>query len=167
MQLMVCFVSFIFQSLDRLISMAIRKWSALLALPTLLSASPIPENIDASACSQVQSALRPVPNLPPGSSIKGEIPAELAWSCLQSIPINPSAALDLLNSLLPYISFQSNLAFIKNPPPEYAQKVQPPVDVLGALENMAQKIRAGGYRGEYEVCASLPSRNEADVTVWS
>jgi hypothetical protein len=122
------------------------RWSALLALPTLLSASPVP-TID-SPCSKIQSYLQPVPN---GSTAKGQVSADLAWNCLQSIPLNASAALDLVESIKPYVSFQSTLAFLKNPPAEYAEKIQEPHDVFGALDQVSDKIKSGAYSGEYEV----------------
>lgn len=136
--------------------MAPPKWSALLALPTLLSASPLPAaGAGSFPCGQIQSSLTPVPNLPPGSSVKGQVAADLAWNCLHSIPLNASAALDLIDSLKPYVAFQSSLAFIKNPPAEYAEKVQDSVDVTGELDRISEKIKSGEYSGEYEVCKPL------------
>jgi hypothetical protein len=127
------------------------RWSVLCALPALIAAKPIHVSRSDAACASILSSLRPIPNLPATSKIKGEVDADLAMSCLQSIPLNTSAALDLMESLKPYLQFQTTLAFVKNPPAEYAEKVQAPYDFRGKLDEVSDKLRSGDYSSEYEV----------------
>jgi hypothetical protein len=139
--------------------MAPRKlWSSLLTLP-LVNSSPLPLSSTSSACSQIKSSLQPIPGVPASSTILGQVPADLAWSCLHSIPLNVTAALDLVESLKPYVAFQSSIGFIKNPPAEYKAKIQGPVDVFGELDRISDKVRNSGYDGEYEVSYNIDLRS--------
>lgn len=124
----------------------------LLSFLRLVAASPVPDVAmhPSLACSQIHAALKPIPNLPPGSTLKGSVPASLAWNCLQSIPLNHTAAIDLVQSLKPYIQFQSTVSWLKNPPAEYSEKLFPAVDLLGGLDNIASKIKGNEYSGEYQ-----------------
>ncbi|ORY17983.1 hypothetical protein BCR34DRAFT_473954 [Clohesyomyces aquaticus] len=78
------------------------------------------------------------------------VPAKLAYDCMQSVPFNGTSAKLLLDSLPPYLQWQSTLTVLKNPPAEYAAKVQGPVDILGALETLKTAIDAGEFRSEYD-----------------
>lgn len=98
--------------------------------------------------------------------------AKLAYDCLNTIPLNATSAEELINSIEPYIRWQSTLAYLKDPPAEYAEKVQGPVDVYEGLNQILQKVRGGGFKSEYEVSllfvsASLPSQALiSSTTVW-
>jgi Peptidase family S41 len=124
----------------------------LLSYLRLVSSSPVPQQATHAslACSQIQSSLAPIANPQPGSSVTGTVPAQLAWDCLQSIPLNATGALDLVHSLKPYVQFQSTLAWLKNPPAEYAEKLFGPVDLLSGLDNIADKVKNEQYGGEYD-----------------
>jgi hypothetical protein len=127
--------------------------SLLLALAQVISASPIPDSESTgSACAQIKGAITPDP-----AGGFGRVPAKLAWDCLQSVPINNTNALDLVESLKPYIAFQTTGKFLARPTPEYAQKVQAPVDVFRGLDRIEAKLKANQYKGEYEVSILLPS----------
>jgi hypothetical protein len=130
----------------------------LLSLLHIISASPLLPQLsnNSTPCSKIQSSLTPIPNPPPGSSVRGTVPAALAWDCLQSIPLNATAALALVQSLKPYVAFQSTIGYLKNPPVEYATYAFGKVDLLGGLDSIAAKIRDGQYRGEYEVKQKKP-----------
>jgi hypothetical protein len=133
----------------------------LLAFPALLTATPLPQqssSTDSSACAKINAAIVPVAKPDPTSSVKGTVPAQLAWDCLQSIPLNASAGLALVDSLKPYVNFQSTLNFLERPPSEYAAKVQPAIDVLGRLDEISQKLKNEEYKGEYEVSSLRMSR---------
>ncbi|SMR47162.1 unnamed protein product [Zymoseptoria tritici ST99CH_3D1] len=77
------------------------------------------------------------------------IPAKLGYDCLTSIPFNSSAAVQLLDSMRPYIDWQTTLAYVKDPPPDYEQKVQPPYDFWAVFEAMYSQARRGEYDSEY------------------
>jgi hypothetical protein len=79
------------------------------------------------------------------------VPAQLAYDCITSVPFNKSAALDLIDSIKPYFRWQSTTAFLKDPPEEYAEKVQPPIDVWGGLEDIQSKAESDDFDNEFEV----------------
>ena len=79
------------------------------------------------------------------------VAAELAYECITSVPFNQTAALALVDGVVPYFKWQSNTAFLKDPPAEYAEKVQPAVDVWGELEKIRGKVVGGEYENEFEV----------------
>jgi hypothetical protein len=78
------------------------------------------------------------------------MPAQLAWDCINAVPLNASSAKRLIQALRPYIEWQSTLAELKNPPAEYAEKVQPPVDIFGGLDQIDADIDAGNFKNEYD-----------------
>lgn len=72
--------------------------------------------------------------------------------CLQSIPIDTQAALDLLRSLEPYIELQSTLAYLSDPPEDYPQ---PAVDIFASLQGLIRNVTTGVYAGEYDFQTDL------------
>jgi hypothetical protein len=80
-----------------------------------------------------------------------DIDAQLAYDCLKSIPLNDSVAIALVDSLKPYLEFQTTIITLENPPPEYVANVQPPYSIRGALSRVRKRIGNGDYKGEYEV----------------
>jgi hypothetical protein len=115
-----------------------------------VSASPVvnrqaPTNTS-SPCAQVSAAYY----AQSGSSAP-TVPAKLALDCLNTIPLNATAAVALLKQLKPYIGWQSTLAYLKNPPADYIQKVQAPVDIVAGLEKIQAKVQSGTYQSEYQV----------------
>ncbi len=53
---------------------------------------------------------------------------------------------------MPYFKWQSTTVWLKDPPAEYVEKIQDPVDVWGGLQNIREKVVAGAYKNEFEVC---------------
>ncbi|KAH7411792.1 hypothetical protein DE146DRAFT_254747 [Phaeosphaeria sp. MPI-PUGE-AT-0046c] len=88
-------------------------------------------------------------------SVKTEVPAGLAFSCLDSVPFNATSGKKLIAAIRPYINWQSTLTQLKDPPAEYAEKVQPPIDIMGGLDDIDAKIDSGGYISEYDFSWSL------------
>jgi hypothetical protein len=80
------------------------------------------------------------------------VPAQLAYDCITSTPFNQSAALALVDGVVPYFKWQSNTVWLKDPPAEYAEKVQPPVDIWGGLQKIRGKVVNATYQNEYTVC---------------
>ncbi|KAF2119174.1 hypothetical protein BDV96DRAFT_610935 [Lophiotrema nucula] len=99
-------------------------------------------------CAQVSQAIY-FPNGTTNPDVT-TIPAEVAYNCLNSVPFNATAAKQLLKEVVPYINWQSTLNVLKNPPAEYAQKVQPAIDILGGLDKIAADIDAGLFTSEYD-----------------
>jgi len=79
-----------------------------------------------------------------------QVPAGIAWDCLNEIPFNASSARELMKQLRPYINWQSTLDVLKDPPVEYQEKVQPSVDILGGLDKIEADIDAGNFKNDYD-----------------
>lgn len=78
------------------------------------------------------------------------VPARLAYDCIMSAPLNKTAAIELIEAMKPYIVWQSTQAYLKDPPAEYAEKVQPAVDIYAGLDDIANKVNSDAFIGEYE-----------------
>jgi hypothetical protein len=124
-----------------------------LLLPSLIAATPVGKVAPRGGepCAQILSALKPIANPAPGSKDLGTVPGQLAYDCLKSIPINDTAALELVRTVKPYLGFQSTLGFLKKPTWEYATKIQAPADLIGDLDRISGKIQGGEYDSEYDV----------------
>jgi hypothetical protein len=72
------------------------------------------------------------------------VPASTAIDCLLTVPFNATDGLLLLESLKPYLQWQSTLAYLKNPPPDYWRE---PHDLLGSLQDMIDNINR--YDSQY------------------
>ncbi|KAJ8071606.1 hypothetical protein OCU04_001929 [Sclerotinia nivalis] len=76
------------------------------------------------------------------------VDAKLAYDCLNSVPLNTTAALEYVNGLEPYMEWQSDLEYLKDPSAEY---FYPPLDVMGKLASVKSNLETGGvYANEYE-----------------
>ncbi|KAF2641563.1 peptidase S41 family protein [Massarina eburnea CBS 473.64] len=93
-------------------------------------------------CAMVSNAVKAMP-----SGARKVIPAELGLQCLQSVPLDKEGNVQLIDDLKLYLQWQSNLAFLKNPPAEYTEQ---PVDLVGEMESMQKQIQSGGYKNEYD-----------------
>ncbi|KAF1844761.1 peptidase S41 family protein-like protein [Cucurbitaria berberidis CBS 394.84] len=130
---------------------------ALAGLTTLATANPISpsrthiqtrqDNSTSTApCAQVSQYM-----YGDGTSVvKQEIPAELAWNCIKAVPFNATSGKRLIRAIRPYIDWQSTLSQLKNPPADYADKVQPPIDIIGGLDKIDSDIDSGRFQNEYD-----------------
>ncbi|TGO52774.1 hypothetical protein BCON_0135g00230 [Botryotinia convoluta] len=76
------------------------------------------------------------------------VDAKLAHDCLNSVPLNVTAALEYVTGLEPYIEWQSDLVDLKDPPADY---FYPPYDPLAKLASVKSNLEKGGvYANEYE-----------------
>jgi hypothetical protein len=78
------------------------------------------------------------------------VPAQLAWDCIQSVPLNTASALELVRTIKPYLNWQSTTAYLKNPPEEYAEKIQSPMDLFGGLHKIESELKSGFFKSEYD-----------------
>ena len=95
----------------------------------------------AEPCAVISSAIQSMP-----SGARKVVPAELGIMCLQSVPLDKDGNIKLLDDLKLYLQFQSNLAYLKNPPRDYTEA---PVDLLAEMDSMQRALTAGGYANEY------------------
>jgi hypothetical protein len=87
-----------------------------------------------------------------GSSAPVFVPAGLAYECLTSVPFRRSAALATIDAVEKMVQFQSNLAYLKNPPDGYDN---PPVDILGGLANIRSRVSESVYSNQYDFEADI------------
>ena len=105
---------------------------------------------------EVNSTSQPCAQISTSSAASGSVvPAELAFDCLKSIPFHPGDAVDLVESLKPYISWQTTTAYLKNPPAEYVERMQPPFDLWGRLDIVEQSAKNGTYESEWDFAKAL------------
>ncbi|KXJ97054.1 hypothetical protein Micbo1qcDRAFT_229809 [Microdochium bolleyi] len=81
------------------------------------------------------------------SSKQQRVPTSLALECLRSVPIKKEPAKKLVTSLRSYASWQSTLAWLKDPPKTYLFAA---VDILGRLDEIATAVDKDGYTNEYD-----------------
>ena len=55
----------------------------------------------------------------------------------------------LLDSIRPYIDWQTSIEYLKDPPAEYAAKVQAPYDFWANFERIYDTAVSGSYDSEY------------------
>lgn len=77
------------------------------------------------------------------------VPAGVAYQCINSVPFNSSAAVDLMDSVRPYIDWQTTTTYLKDPPAEYAEKIQPPYDFWADFERIYDSAASDSYESEY------------------
>jgi hypothetical protein len=120
-----------------------------LSLASVALSSPLHarQNGTGTACAAVSAAVASQSTVATPT-----VPAQLAYDCITSAPFNQSAALALVDGVVPYFKWQSNTVWLKDPPEEYAEKVQPAVDIWGGLEEIRKNVVAAKYENEYEVC---------------
>ncbi|RMZ70259.1 peptidase S41 family [Pyrenophora seminiperda CCB06] len=81
------------------------------------------------------------------SGARPVVPAELGVSCLQSVPLDKAGNVELIDDLKVFVKWQSNVAYLRNPPKEYTEKA---VDIMGELDTMQKQVAVGGFKSEYE-----------------
>jgi hypothetical protein len=77
-----------------------------------------------------------------------QIPADLAYACLKSVPNYQAPALRLLKSLRTYLEFQSTKEYLQNPPSGF---LFPALDLDAEFNNIQAKVEAGQYESEYDM----------------
>ncbi|KAL2071204.1 hypothetical protein VTL71DRAFT_12439 [Oculimacula yallundae] len=107
-------------------------------------AASVTERQNSTACGAVAAAARAHKTNMPNSTPR--VSAELAYACLISAPLNVADATALIQSMLPYIEWQSSLSYLKNPPAGYQF---PSVDVFGSLNTILANIQTGVYKNEH------------------
>jgi hypothetical protein len=93
-------------------------------------------------CAVVSNVIAALP-----SGARPIVPAELGVRCLQSVPLDKEGDARLIDDLKMFLKWQSNIAYLKNPPQEYTEK---PVDIMGELDNMKSRLSSNGFKTEYD-----------------
>ncbi|KAH7392849.1 hypothetical protein BKA66DRAFT_438985 [Pyrenochaeta sp. MPI-SDFR-AT-0127] len=76
------------------------------------------------------------------------VPAELAFECLQSIPVDVEGDIKEIQELKEYLEYQSTLAYLKTGVEGQIE----PLDIMGSLDKMVAAIKDGTtFTSDYEV----------------
>lgn len=75
------------------------------------------------------------------------VPASLAYACLTSVPLDKQKAIQLVDSIRPYLEWQSDAAYKANPPADYSFAAY---DMFNSLAAVRTKLVGNGYSNEYE-----------------
>ncbi|KAI4920359.1 uncharacterized protein J4E92_008578 [Alternaria infectoria] len=93
-------------------------------------------------CAVVSMAIAALP-----SGARPIVPAELGVQCLQSVPLDMEGNVKLIDDLKLMVKWQSNIAYLKNPPKGYTEE---PLDIMGELDTMQKQVADGTFKNEYE-----------------
>lgn len=74
------------------------------------------------------------------------VDAALAYECLTSVPIVKDSALRFIDEIAPYLEWQSDTSYKKNPPQGY---FYPGYDIWAELADIRAKIASDTYKTEY------------------
>lgn len=108
----------------------------------LNSSTPSSASPGQEPCAVVSMAIAALP-----SGARPVVPAELGVKCLQSVPLDKEGNVKLIDDLKVMVKWQSNVAYLKNPPKGYTEE---PVDIIGELDTMQKQVAAGNFKTEYE-----------------
>ena len=86
------------------------------------------------------------------SAKDAEVPAQLAYDCLQSVPLGKGDATRMINSFQHFFEFQSTTIYNKNPPSTY---LMPAVDAFATFDQIRDNITSDAYHGEYDFQMAL------------
>jgi hypothetical protein len=110
--------------------------------------TPSPTSSGEYACATVSALVAAAATASPSVAVP-IIPAQIAWDCLQSVPLNATAGVPWVQSLEPYINWQTTTSYLKNPPSGY---LEPAVDVYGDLAAIVSNLQSGTvYTNEYHL----------------
>ncbi|KAJ3579832.1 hypothetical protein NPX13_g735 [Xylaria arbuscula] len=115
------------------------------AHPTNGTATTLPTPTATEPCVIARNAYFSQISATPGAT--PTMGASLAYECLKSVPVHKEPAIRLLEELKPFLEWQSDQVYLKNPPSGYPY---PPVDILGELETIRSNLEAGKYTSEVE-----------------
>lgn len=78
------------------------------------------------------------------------------WISAGQSSYNGTFCSNLWCSIIPLISFQSSLAFLKSPPDEYlSASGRGKVDIIGGLTEIKKNVLAEAYSSQYEFTTAL------------
>lgn len=80
------------------------------------------------------------------------VAASLAHECLKTVPLGKDAALQLIDAIEPYLEWQSDAGYKKDPPKDY---FYPGFDIFGNLAKVRSNVAAGKYAGEFDFQTDL------------
>lgn len=80
------------------------------------------------------------------------VAASLAHECLKTVPLGKEEAIKLIDAIEPYLEWQSDAGYKKDPPESY---FYPGFDIFGNLASVRSNVEAGKYAGEFDFQTDL------------
>ena len=106
-----------------------------------------------SPCAQLSNATL---DLSSGAAIKDTavkyVPAQLALSCLRTVPLQNKTNIRQLKSLRTFLQFQSDVSYLNSSRPA---RLYPEVDLIAGLETLQQRLKDSYYTNEYDFQADI------------
>lgn len=102
-------------------------------------------------CQSVSSMSAAFTSLYPQATI-ALVPAQVAEDCLKSVPIDKTEDLALIEEMRYYINWQSNLAYLLDPPEGYTGDR---VDTLDEIDRITKDLKNDKYKDEYTLMFDL------------
>lgn len=90
----------------------------------------------------------------PGLPVMVDVRPSVAIACLRSVPVDRERDLRLISYLRPYLSFQSTIETLADPPDEYLLHG---VDIWRGLDEIEARLKGLGYSSQYDVMMDLQS----------
>lgn len=78
--------------------------------------------------------------------------ATQAYDCLRTVPFLASVAKELIRYVNDTIQFQSTLAYLASPPPQYQQ---PAVDLVAEIASIARQVDTANFTSQYDFETTL------------
>lgn len=75
------------------------------------------------------------------------VPADVAYNCLQSVPVDKDGDLQQIKELKAFLEFQSTFSWLKT---HGVEELHDSLDILGELDDMADKLENGEYTNDYD-----------------
>ncbi|KAK8074515.1 hypothetical protein PG997_009178 [Apiospora hydei] len=134
--------------------------AAALALAGGVTAAAASSSTSASAPASTTPTTTSAPEVAPCAAVSAEwadqiaaapkatptVEAKVALACLNSVPVAKEAALKFVDELVPYLEWQSDSAWKKDPPATY---FYPGYDMFAELASVRAGIEADKYESEY------------------
>lgn len=116
----------------------------------MTTATSVPSStVTGEPCAIVSASLAAI-----GPSGRPAVPAEVGYNCLNSVKVDVAGDIQQIEELKAYLQWQTTFTYLSNPPAGYTEK---PVDILGGLDLIAQKVRNGSYTSEWAVQSNISS----------
>ncbi|KAI0470050.1 hypothetical protein GGR56DRAFT_668271 [Xylariaceae sp. FL0804] len=112
--------------------------------------SILARNTTGSPCAEVSASAASF--LAASPSATPIVDGQLGYNCLNSVSLHQQQALDLFDSVIEFVYWQTDTNYLKDPPPTY---LEPAVDVYAELAQVRSKIANGTYDTEYEFQADI------------
>ncbi|KAK1992372.1 peptidase S41 family protein [Colletotrichum falcatum] len=113
--------------------------------------APRATSTPSNACQLAQSAAESYLSDNPDASF-ARISPSVAFDCLKAIAVDKQNDLDLLNYLEPFVSFQSTLDTLADPPEGY---LLPGVDIIGGFGQIRANLLQDVYKSQVEFALDL------------